>query len=587
MNMRNMNQFLDTLRREGELIDVHEELDPRFVIAEIQRRVVAQRGPALMFHKVKGSPFPVTTNIFGSEKRIDLAFGGKPGAFIKDLVHIVEEMLPPKSLGQIWSKKHLVPQALKIGLKGRKNGPVLENRLDSTESLPALTCWPKDGGPFVTYPLVYTQHPETGKGNLGMYRVQIQEPKQVGMHIQIHRGGGNHYYAAEKKNQALPAVVFVGGPPALIIAAVAPLPEDVPEVVFASLLMGKKLDVIRDPAKAVLPLIAEADFAIYGHIPPHKRAPEGPFGDHYGYYALQHDYPYLEVEHIYHRDNAVWPATVVGRPPQEDHWIAIYLQELLSPLFPVVMKGVKDVFAYEESGVHSLAGAIVHERYYRESFGACLRILGEGQLSLTKVLMATDADLDVRNFKPFFQHVLARCDLRTDVHIFSNISIDTLDYTGVDVNKGSKMIWLGVGEAQFELKDSVPTSFSNSDFGQAHLFCPGALVVKGPAYTEGNNDPERLLEQPEIQGYRMVFLHDDPADAASDDHSFLWNIFTRFEPAGDVYGKHRIARNHVAFEAPLVIDCRMKPGYPEVLEPDPDTVREVDRIWDSLGLNKS
>ncbi|CAM2068107.1 UbiD family decarboxylase [Sulfidibacter corallicola] len=584
-HLTNLQSFISLLRQEGELLEIDEPLSPKLVIPEIQRRVVARKGPALLFNKVEGSPFPVATNLFGSQKRIDLAFGGDPGTFIRDLVHVAENMLPPKGLGQIWSLRHLAMKALKIGLKTHRKGPLVANRLESLTDLPALTSWPEDGGPFVTLPLVYTEHPETGKGNLGMYRVQIQGPRQAGMHIQIHRGGGNHYFAAEKKGQGLPAAVLIGGPPALTLASIAPLPEDVPELIFASLLLGKKLDIIRNKSLAEIPLVAEADFCIYGRIPPKARAPEGPFGDHYGYYSLQHDYPFLEVEHIYHRPGAIFPATVVGRPPQEDHYIALYLQELFSPLFPLVMKGVKDVFAYEESGVHSLAGAIVSERYHKEAFTCCMRVLGEGQLSLSKVLMATEAPLDLRDFRPFLEHILARCDFRTDLHILANISQDTLDYTGPEVNKGSKAVFLGLGEKKFELATEVPGSLSNPDFGEPHLFCPGVLVVKGPAYEQDREAPNRLLALPEIQKYRWVVLHDDPKDAAASDHDFLWHIFTRFEPAGDIYAKNRVVRHHVVFEAPLVIDCRMKPGYPKVLEPDGETTAAVDAVWDKLGLD--
>ncbi len=588
---RNLSDFIGILREEGELVDIREPMSPKLVIPEIQRRVVAAKGPALLFHNVEGSSFPVALNLFGSQKRIDLAFGREPADVIRDLVHVMENMLPPKSFKQIWEKKYLLPRMMKVGMKRRSSGSLLYNRLETLEALPALTCWPEDGGPFVTLPLVYTQHPVTGKSNLGMYRVQIQGPRQAGMHIQIHRGGGNHYFAAEAMNQPLPAAVYVGGHPALTISAVAPLPEDVPELVFASLLTGRKLDLIKDPGNHGFPLIAEADFCIYGKIPPHKRAPEGPFGDHYGYYSLEHDYPYMEVDGVYHRENAIWAATVVGRPPQEDHFIALYLQELFSPLFPVVMKGVKDVFAYEESGVHSLAGAIVQERYHRESFTACMRVLGEGQLSLSKVLLATEADLDLKDFGVLFRHIVARCDFRTDFHILSNISLDTLDYTGPEINKGSKAIFLGLGEARFHLEVEPPASFSAADFGRACVFCPGVLVVKGPPWRDGNDDANRLLAQPEIKPFRLVFLHDDPEAACENDAAFLWHIFTRFEPAGDIYGRREVIRNHLSFDAPLVIDCRMKTGYPKVLEPDSETMATVDGLMDKVpelsGIGKA
>ncbi len=495
------------------------------------------------------------------------------------------ETMPPKPR-DLWHKRGFVRDALRIGLKKKRRGPVNDLTLENLEALPALTCWPKDGGPFITLPLVYTQDPLSGQGNLGMYRIQIQGPRQTGMHIQIHRGGGNHYAKAESMGQGLPAAVFVGGPPALIIAAVAPLPEDVPELVFASMLQGQKLDMVRPRGSIKLPLVAEADFCIYGTIPPTRREDEGPFGDHYGYYSLKHPFPVLEVEHISHRKDAIFPATVVGRPPQEDHFIAIYLQDLLRPLFPLVLKGIKDVFAFEESGVHSAAAAIVQERYYRESFTAVMRVLGEGQLSLTKVLFATDQAIDIRDIREVMTTVLQRCRFESDLFVFSNISLDTLDYTGPEINRGSKAVFLGTGEIRYELCQHVPERFDSTDFGEAHLFVPGCLVVKGPAYQRADGVPQRLLEMEEIQPFRLVFLHDDPADAVHSAASFLWHIFTRFEPASDIYAQQRIERNHIAYTAPLVIDCRMKPGYPDVLEPDPQTVATVDALWDGLGIDE-
>lgn len=565
------------------MVAIDEEVNPRLILPEIQRRTVARHGPALLFRNVTGSRFPVASNLFGSAKRIDLAFGGRPERVIQDLVEILES-LPPRPR-DLWSKRHLAATAMRLGLRRRRSGPILDRELSDLGQIPALTCWPRDGGPFVTLPLVYTEDPETGKSNLGMYRIQIQGPRQAGMHIQIHRGGGNHYAKAEKADRSLPAVVFVGGPPALVIAAVAPLPEDVPEVIFASLLQGRKLDMIRPQGDLRLPLVAQADFAIYGQIPPHRREPEGPFGDHYGYYSLEHPYPVLEVKRIFHRRDAIYPATVVGRPPQEDHFIAVYLQDLLKPLFPLVLKGVVDVFAYEESGVHSAAAAVVHERYYRESFSAALRVLGEGQLSLTKVLFATDQCVDVRDFKSVLTAVLERCCMETDVFVFSNISLDTLDYTGPDINRGSKALLLGTGDARHQLASAVPESWRNPLFGQARLFVPGCLVVKGPAYSENDGIPELLVEQGEVKPYRLVILHDDPADAVRDTASFLWNVFTRFEPGGDVYGQKRVIRNHIAFSAPLVVDCRMKPSYPDVLVVDDESASHVDQIWDQLGID--
>jgi UbiD family decarboxylase len=580
---RSTAEFLKILKTEGELLEIDLPLSPQLVIPEIQRRVAGLGGPALLFRKVTGKRFAVATNLYGSQKRIDLALGGNPAEAVKRVTSFMEN-LPPTGT----SIKKLIPalgRLYRTATSKTYRPPVLRHTLESLDDLPALTSWPLDGGPFVTLPLVYTQDPVTRKGNLGMYRVQIHDAKRAGMHIQIHRGGGNHYAKAEKQRHALPASVFIGGPPALTLAAVAPLPEDVPELVFASFLMNRKIKTCDNPDCPGQRLVSDADFCITGMIPPEQRLPEGPFGDHYGYYSLEHPYPFLEVSSIYHRKGAIYPATVVGRPPQEDHYIAMFLQELFAPLFPLVMKGVRDVFAYEESGVHSLAGALVQERYHKEAFTACMRILGEGQLSLTKVLLATEADLDLKDFKSLFMHILERCDFRTDLHIFSNISLDSLDYTGPEINRGSKAIFLGLGEKKFDLSSVLPTPSTLPDciFANA-LFCPGVLVIKVPDYPTMPDVSKRIMGHPSLKTFRLVILHDDPQDAVSSASSFIWNVFTRFEPAGDINGQHSITRNHIAFEAPLIIDCRIKPGYPGVLEVDPETKEIVDDLWGKLGL---
>ncbi|EMJ51399.1 UbiD family decarboxylase [Leptospira interrogans str. UT126] len=585
MKIKSTSEFVKELQIQNELLIIEEEVDPILELAEIQRRVVAKRGPAILFKNVKGSRFSVVTNLYGSERRMKIAFGEEPVRFIRKIATTIQHILPPTP-AKIWDLRNIAFQALKVGLKRVGSAPVLENTLDSLYELPTLMSWPKDGGRFVTLPLVYTESPKTGKGNLGMYRIQIYGPMETGMHIQIHRGGGNHYYEAEKEGHFLPVHIYAGGPPALTIAAVAPLPEEISELILASLLLGEKLKIQKNTNVSPLPVVADADFLIQGVIPPKIRKPEGPFGDHYGYYALKHDYPIVQVKRIYHRKNAIWPATVVGRPPQEDHWIAEYLQDLLSPLFPVVMPAVKKVWAYEESGVHSLAAAVVKERYQGEAFTGALRILGEGQLSLTKVLLITDQDVDLKNFRETFITVLERINPITDLHIFANISQDTLDYTGPTVNQGSKAIFLGSGKKKNDLKTQFKGKLSNSSFKNPKIPYPGTLVVSGPKYKLKDGVPAKLLKEKSIQDFLFVFLVDDSEDTIRSDHDFIWSVFTRFEPAGDIYANTKLIRNHPAFYPPIVVDCRMKTWYPPLTEADSKTIRKVDdrfgRLIDSL-----
>ncbi|WP_061226776.1 UbiD family decarboxylase [Leptospira interrogans] len=575
MKIKSTSEFVKELQIQNELLIIEEEVDPILELAEIQRRVVAKRGPAILFKNVKGSRFSVVTNLYGSERRMKIAFGEEPVRFIQKIATTIQHILPPTP-AKIWDLRNIAFQALKVGLKRVGSAPVLENTLDSLYELPTLMSWPKDGGRFVTLPLVYTESPKTGKGNLGMYRIQIYGPMETGMHIQIHRGGGNHYYEAEKEGHFLPVHIYAGGPPALTIAAVAPLPEEISELILASLLLGEKLKIQKNTNVSPLPVVADADFLIQGVIPPKIRKPEGPFGDHYGYYALKHDYPIVQVKRIYHRKNAIWPATVVGRPPQEDHWIAEYLQDLLSPLFPVVMPAVKKVWAYEESGVHSLAAAVVKERYQGEAFTGALRILGEGQLSLTKVLLITDQDVDLKNFRETFITVLERMNPITDLHIFANISQDTLDYTGPAVNQGSKAIFLGSGKKKNDLKTQFKGKLSNSSFKNPKIPYPGTLVVSGPKYKLKDGVPAKLLKEKSIQDFLFVFLVDDSEDTIRSDHDFIWSVFTRFEPAGDIYANTKLIRNHPAFYPPIVVDCRMKTWYPPLTEADSKTIRKVD-----------
>ncbi|PJZ70139.1 4-hydroxybenzoate decarboxylase [Leptospira perolatii] len=588
MSLRSTSDFLKELSLRKELFVIEEEVDPILELAEIQRRVVAKRGPALLFRKVKGSSFSVATNLYGSSNRIRIAFGQDPEKFVQSVAKTIKENMPP-SFRSIWEAKSLAWSAFKIGLKKVRKAPVLESEQNSLEDLPAIQSWPLDAGRFITFPLVYTESPNTGKGNLGMYRIQFHAPKLAGMHIQIHRGGGFHYNEAEQKDQSLQAHIYVGGPPALTIAAVAPLPEEISEFLLASLLLGEKLRWTKRNKISSYPIVADADFAIIGRIPPKIRKPEGPFGDHYGYYALQHDYPVFEVDRIFHRKDAIWPATVVGRPPQEDHWIAEYLQDLLSPMFPIVMPQVRGVWAYEESGVHSLAAAIVKERYKKEAFMGALRILGEGQLSLTKVLLVTDQEISLKDFKKTFITILERMNPRTDLHIFSNISQDTLDYTGPKVNEGSKAVFLGVGPVTRDLPTKLPSALKSKRFGTVKIYCPGVLVISGPKFRSGDTVALELLKEAAIQEFTFAFLVDDAEAAVQSDHDFIWHIFTRFEPASDIYGKTEVVRNHLSFQPVMVADCRMKDWYPPVLESDPKVVSRVEdrfgRLLKSIPTN--
>ena len=583
---KNLRSFIETLRKENDLIEIEAEVDPYLEIAEIHRRVIEQGGRALLFKNVKNSKYPVVTNLFGTNKRIDLAFGKKPQELVKKAVEAVEVLLPPKPR-ELWSYRDLAFSALKLGTKKVRRAPILEavDKPADLEALPLLQLWHEDGGHFVTLPLVYTESPTSGKHNLGMYRIQRYDAGTTGIHWQIAKGGGFHYFEAEQKNEPLPVTIFLGGAPAMILSAIAPLPEDVPELVLASVLADGKIETVANPLGNHHRLIAEAEFAICGRVPPFERKPEGPFGDHYGYYSLTHDYPVFHAEAVFHRKDAIYPATVVGKPRQEDFYIGDYLQELLSPLFPLVMPAVRDLWSYGETGFHSLAAAVVRERYAREALSAGFRILGEGQLALTKFLLLTDKPQDLRDFKSVFEFILERVNWESDFFIFDRTSFDTLDYASGTINKGSKAILVGVGEKKRELKREFNGDLPNY-LKRAEIFCGGCLVVAGNKYASDNvgvkdrdDLAKRIAESGKFDDWQIVVLHDD-TDYANSTDKFLWATWTRFNPSTDVYGRRiEVENNHIKYTAPIVIDARMKPWYPAEVEPREDIVRLVDRRW--------
>ncbi len=579
MSFPDLRAFLDELRRDGDLVEVSAEVDPQQEAAEIHRRVVAAGGPALLFTRPVGADYPLVTNLFGTARRAELAFGERPQRFIRRLVETVESALPP-TIGSLWGARDVAAQVLKVGLRRGPRGPVTEVVTDDVrlDRLPALTTWPEDGGPFITLPLVFTEHPDGRGHNLGMYRLQVHDAVSTGMHWQIGKGGGFHYRVAEDRGEFLPVTVFLGGPPALTLAAIAPLPENVPELLLASLIAGERLGLVEGVGPH--PLVARAEFALMGTVAPHTRRPEGPFGDHYGYYSLRHDYPVFQVSRMARRRDAIFPATVVGKPRQEDFFIGDLLQELLSPLFPLVMPGVTDLWSYGETGYHSLSAAVVKQRYAREAMASAFRILGEGQLSLTKFLLVTDQSVDLKDFRATLEHVLERTNPETDLYVFSNLSMDTLDYTGPEVNLGSKGIWLGLGDPVRTLPGQFSAPELPAGCGPVEVFCRGCLVVGAPPKAEDPDVAGRVASHPAFANWPLVVLTDEPARAARSAMNFLWTTFTRFEPAADVHAAAtRVARNHLVYTPPIVIDARLAPGFPDELHCDPGVADTVSTRW--------
>jgi 4-hydroxy-3-polyprenylbenzoate decarboxylase len=598
MGYRSLADCVRDLESTGQLIVIEQEVDPYLEAAAIQRRVYQAGGPALLFRRAKGTAFPLLGNLFGTLDRAKFLFRDT----LESVRRLVELKVDPGAFGKNPWRYRGVPRTLWRLLPRRvRTGPILAHRI-GIDRLPRIQCWPFDGGPFVTLPQVYTEDPDRpglARSNLGMYRVQLAgneyEPdREVGLHYQIHRGIGVHHAAAIRRGEALRLNVFVGGPPALTVAAVMPLPEGLPELAFAGALGGRRVALVAPDG--CLPMPAEADFVICGSIDPLHRKPEGPFGDHLGYYSLRHDFPVLRVERVYHRDGAIWPFTSVGRPPQEDTSFGALIHELTGPVIPSVIPGVRAVHAVDAAGVHPLLLAIASERYVPDSavrrpqeiLTIANAILGQGQLSLAKYLLIVtfedDPDLDIHDLPRFFAHVLQRVDWTTDLHFQTRTTIDTLDYSGHGLNQGSKVVIAAAGPARRELPAELPDGLRLPDgFYEPHLVLPGILAIQAPPYRPDSGDVALFCrsfrpDEP-IHRFPLIVIVDDSKFTARSLRDFLWVTFTRSDPAPDIDGIGAfIDRKHWGCTGPLVIDARIKPHHAPPLCDDPAIERRVDSL---------
>lgn len=573
------SSFLHTLRSHGELLEVDCPVDPSLEIAEIHRRVVRERGPALFFSRVKGSSFPVVTNLFGSEKRLFLALGFD----IFERLALLASLFDQPQLSKFWSLRREVFSFISGGKRVRSRSQLMYGEKSSLSDIPFLKTWPGDGGSFLTLPLVYTQSPISKKENLGMYRVQRHGSSCAGLHWQLGKGGSFHCCEAETLQQDLPVVVYLGGPPALILSAITPLPENISEILFASLLMRKRIPLVH-ALKFPLPLIDVCDVAITGKAFTCKRKEEGPFGDHFGYLDSQKPFPLFQVEKIYHKKNAVIPATVVGKPFQEDSYIGQFIQKLIKPFLPFAFPSLVDLYSYPETGFHALTSICIKERYRKEALALSLKILGDGQLSLTKILFVIDESIPLDDIRTVLPHLLERFNPEEDLLILPSTANDTLDMTGPAPDHGSKAVFFGLGLPKKVLPKTISTPLP-PPIANAVVFTPGCLVVDG--IHAPLDDLSLLLKRPCFEKWPLVVVVDDALGSTSSSLEFLWTVFTRFEPAKDIYASDcRIHRNSILFSGSLLIDARMKASYSPPLQASQETCSLVDRRYDEYFPHK-
>jgi 4-hydroxy-3-polyprenylbenzoate decarboxylase len=587
------------LERNGQLLRIKEEVDPHLEMAAIHLRVHEQKGPAILFEKVKGSKFRAASNIFGTLERSEFIFRDTLPQ-VKKLIEI--KIDPVSAIKNPLAALSALPAAINaLPNKNPISQPVTFEEIKISD-LPLIKHWSMDGGAYVTLPQVYTEDadkPGIANSNLGMYRIQLtgneyELDKEIGLHYQLHRGIGVHQTKANKKGMPLKVSCFVGGPPAHSVAAVMPLPEGLSEMNFAGVLAGKRFGYTYKDGYC---LSTDADFVITGEVFPGENKPEGPFGDHLGYYSLEHSFPLMRVHKVYARKNAIWAFTVVGRPPQEDTSFGQLIHAMTGAAVSNEIPGLKEVHAVDAAGVHPLLLAIGSERYTpylvnkqpAEILTIANHILGTGQLSLAKFVFITADDtnlLSTHHVQAYFEYILSRLDLANDIHFYTKTTMDTLDYSGEGLNAGSKVVIAAYGDVKRNLATTVPTRLTALNM-DASIVMPGVIAVNSSTYStvalqnalEGQGN--LLLEQ---EGVVMLIRTEDPAWMASDLNNFLWAAFTRTNPSHDIEAIDAYTQNkHWGAKGPLVFDATIKPHHAPPVLKDPEVEKRVDAILEKYG----
>ncbi|BAH44150.1 conserved hypothetical protein [Brevibacillus brevis NBRC 100599] len=597
---QNLEECILDLERHGHLVRIREEVDPYLEMAAIHLKVYEAGGPALLFENVKGSKFRAVSNLFGTIERSKFIFRSTWQA-AENIIAMRND--PMKALKQPFKNIENGFAALKaLPAKKSTSMPVTAQEISITD-LPLIQSWPMDGGAFVTLPQIYSEDPDKPgimNSNLGMYRVQLtgneyEVNKEIGLHYQIHRGIGVHQAKATKMGMPLKVSCFVGGPPAHTLSAVMPLPEGLSEITFAGLLSGRRFHYSYIDGYCIS---NDADFVITGDIYPGDTKPEGPFGDHLGYYSLIHPFPVMKVKKVYAKPNAIWPFTVVGRPPQEDTSFGQLIHELTGDAIKQEIPGVKEVHAVDAAGVHPLLFAIGSERYtpYQEvkqpteMLTIANRILGTGQLSLAKYLFITAEEnrpLTTHDEVDFMTYILERIDLHRDVHFYTNTTIDTLDYSGTGLNSGSKVVLAAYGDQKRELCKDVPDELKDlREFENARLIMPGVVSIQGAAFTDYANAQQQLQNlcdaiqaRGPIPSCPMIILCDDSTFMSASLQNFMWATFTRSNPSHDIYGVNSYYENKHWGCDNLIIDARTKPHQAPPLVPDPTVEKNIERLF--------
>jgi 4-hydroxy-3-polyprenylbenzoate decarboxylase len=587
MQYKTLGDFARYLESLGELHRVKVEVDPELEVTEIAVRALLEKRPALLFENVKGAKFPLAINLLASKRRIELALGKHPDQLGEELIHFAEAAMPPKPK-LIFEHWPMVKRFL--AARPKKSGRTLSQEIiaePNLAQLPIQKCWPEDGGRFITLGQVFTYDPRDGKRNVGIYRMQVYDERSTGMHWQIQKGGGFHYYQAQKLNREFEIAVALGTDPALLLATVAALPEDIDEVMFAGFLRGAPVPMARGKSVQIA-VPANAEFILEGTVPLNETRWEGPFGDHFGHYSHAADFPVFHIKKITHRRNAIYPATVVGKPPMEDKFIGDATQQILGPLARLIHKEIKSVWAYYEAGFHNLLVVSVEPRYQKEAMKSALGLMGTDQLSLTKCIVLVSDHANVRDWPAVLREIKMNFDPHYDFVMIPKVPLDTLDFTSYKMNLGSKIILDATLKPQRKKnktaeKDELERIVARFPkeypaIREARIYDEALLLVK--VGSEGRKIVETLVRLPELRGLKMIAVVSEDV-ALENQESYIWGIFTRFDGERDViFTEQKLAGISPLYYGVMGIDATWKPGYPAPLVMSEEIRERVNRRWE-------
>ncbi|MCX6121535.1 MAG: UbiD family decarboxylase [Ignavibacteriales bacterium] len=589
-----LREFVQYLESIGELKRISVEVDPYLEVTEIAMHALRENKPALLFENVKGSKYPLAINIYASERRIELALGRHPQQIGDELISFFDQILPPKP-SALWENRTFVRRVLKAKMRTVSSGNSQQvSETPHLNELPIQTCWPGDGGRFVTQGQVFTYDPVERKRNVGLYRMHVYDDAITGMHWQIQKGGGFHYHHAEQLGKDIEVAVALGTDPALLFASISALPEGFDEVMFASFLRGDRIPMTRGKNISIH-VPANAEFILEGIVPPNERRMEGPFGDHFGHYSNAAPFPVFYLRTITHRTKPIYPATVVGIPPMEDKYLGEATQQILGPLVKLIHKEVRDIWAYSEAGFHNLLVVSVEERYKKEAMKTALGLLGTGQLALTKCLVLVSQDVNPRNWSLVIREIRDYFDPHFDFVLLPKVPLDTLDFTSFKMELGSKMIIDATKKQRSETvtiqslkRESLFTKLESQIANlksidrriiDSTMIEESLLIVK--VRNQGRAVIEKLVKQKALQNLKMIAAVSEDVDIRNQE-SYIWGIFTRFDCERDIiFSEQNLIGISPIYKGVMGIDATWKKGYPEALKMDPAIVKRVDERWES------